>query len=488
MNLLKHLFVLILLLNTQFAHSQIDSVRMFIFGHSLLDHRPPINPTPSDETTVPHWLQLLSDHDNRYYGATGQYGFLPQHDNLPPIAQWGYDIVNPVWDSDIEPFADADFSTVLVTAGNFMQWQGPDEPYPGEGGVTPVSATEDIVDWLELQEDSLGIYIYENWPDMAPYLSGGTFPPSDADFENYNDYTTDAFHDWWIEYQDALLAARPDINVRMIPVGPIMARLFRDTLLTEIPVTDLYEDDAPHGRPTVYFLASLITYMAIHQETAPLDYDVPSIVNSIVEDNYAALVCYIWNELNDFNDVNGVSRVFYPQATLPLSLLSFEGREDEANIELSWVTSQEEDFVSFELQHATDGLNFESIGTLQGAGPSTIAQGYSFTHQHVQTSLNFYRLKQTSSNGLIDYSDIITVNKSKRFTPPSIFPNPFQHNIRIDRPFSKALNYEVISILGKPVQAGILSEGETQIDLSPLNSGTYFLKIKEHLFKLVKTE
>ena len=34
------------------------NVRNYIFGHSLIVHTPPQFPTPSDETTVPHWLTL----------------------------------------------------------------------------------------------------------------------------------------------------------------------------------------------------------------------------------------------------------------------------------------------------------------------------------------------------------------------------------------------------------------------------------------------
>ena len=97
--------------------AQQDTIRSFIFGHSLLDHRPPAIPTPSDETTVPHWLYLLSKYAGKYYGSSGQYGFLPQHANLPPISQWGYDSVPPVWESDLEPFSAADFTTANGVAG-----------------------------------------------------------------------------------------------------------------------------------------------------------------------------------------------------------------------------------------------------------------------------------------------------------------------------------------------------------------------------------
>lgn len=308
--------------------AQATDIRMFIFGHSLIDHRPPAIPTPSNETTVPHWIYLLAESADYSYAAGGQYGFLPQHANVPPISQWGYDLVPPVWESDTEPFSAADITTVLITAGNFMQWQAPDAEYPGDPGVSPVSATETVVNWVNDQEEEVTFYIYENWPDMAPFLANG-FPPSTTELEQYHNTTMSTFHDWWLQYQDLLLASQPEVKIRMIPVGPIISGVLTELIPNQIPVTDLYEDDAPHGRPTLYFLAGLISYMAIYGEEAPDAFVVPETVSSVIQDQYEAIADYCWQELLAFNDANGASRVFYE---LPSSL---ETTNEGLNIRIS---------------------------------------------------------------------------------------------------------------------------------------------------------
>jgi hypothetical protein len=300
------------LISLQIANAQTDSIKSFIFGHSLLDHRPPLNPTPSDETTVPHWLYLLAKDAGNYYASSGQYGFLPQHANLPPFSQWGYDSVPGVWESDTEPFGDADFTTLIITAGNFIQYQAPNIDYYNSPGVTPLNTTHSIIDWAHSNEDNLRVYIYENWPDMGGFLSNN-FPPSADELDTYNDYTVGEFHDWWLEYHDSLIIDFP--NLKMIPVGPILKHLLTNTNLSGIAVTDLYEDDAPHGMPTIYFLAGLITYMAIYEEQAPTNYNVPDIVHPLVESNYLTVVSEIWSELNAFNYQNGDSRVFFDVVT-----------------------------------------------------------------------------------------------------------------------------------------------------------------------------
>ncbi len=302
----KILYILFLFLASNLFAQKENST--FIFGHSLINHEFQINPTPSQETSVPHWLHFLSLEANHIFKVSGQYGFLPQHINLPPIAQWGFDFVEGAWDSDNVPFSEADFNSILITPGNFIQWQAPDMNYPMES-ISPVSATEAIFDWCNNQEADLKFYIYENWPDMGPYLNND-FPPSDLEWNDYNNYLNSDFHDWFVEYHDQVAEMFPSSCIKLIPVGTLISRLLNQAPYSEIPIDELYEDDAPHGRTTIYFLASLITYMAIFEEKAPYPFEVDMLVNPIIAENYVDIVDAFWNNLIEFDFEDGSSRVF----------------------------------------------------------------------------------------------------------------------------------------------------------------------------------
>lgn len=294
------------------AFGQGKDLRCFIFGHSLIDHRPPINATPSDETTVPHWIYLLAESSDNSFAAGGQYGFLTQHADLPPRSQWGYDIVPGVWDEDIESFEQANINTFMITAANFVQYLGPDQPYEDPNNVdqvSPFSATEEIVDWLGSNAENARIYLYENWPDMAGILGDASFPPNAEGLLAYNEATLGDFHNWWIEYQDLLLTSRPDANVRMIPTGPVIAEVINN-FLQNIESTELYEDDAPHGRANVYFLAGLVSYMSIYEEKASADLEIPDLISTSIKDQFQEIIDFIWNYLIEFNNDEGISRVF----------------------------------------------------------------------------------------------------------------------------------------------------------------------------------
>ncbi len=289
-------------------YAQDSQSQMYIFGHSLIHHEFQINPTPSQETSVPHWLHFLSETGGHQYAVSGQYGFLPQHANLPPISQWGFDHVAPAWDSDGETFAEANITDILLTPGNFIQWQSPEENYPGES-VSPVSATNTILRWCAEQEEDLSYYVYENWPDMAPYLGSG-FPPNEQEWIAYNDFLQGDFATWFDNYYDQVRLANPDLCIQLIPVGRLISKLLQMNPYKEILIDELYEDDAPHGRPNIYFLASMIVYMAIYEEPTPMGFQVDAIIDPLIRENYDAITDYFWSELINFNDEENQSLVF----------------------------------------------------------------------------------------------------------------------------------------------------------------------------------
>lgn len=245
---------------------------------------------------------------------SGRYGFADTHANeLPPNAVWGTPEVTPLWDEDMgETFEDVNFNTIFFTEANFRQYYPPTEPEPdGNVPTSTVQSTITVFDWVEQGEPGVRYIIYENWPDMGSFTDANfesTFPSAE-ELQSYYDFTRGEFHDWWIDYQDAMLAERPNLDVCMVPVGLILANLLTSTL-ADIPTSVLYEDSAPHGRPTLYFLAGMITYMATYGIEVPANYVVPDTIDSRVRDRYTQIASEIWDELQGFVDLQGNSRVF----------------------------------------------------------------------------------------------------------------------------------------------------------------------------------
>lgn len=293
--------------------SPLTSSRTYMFGNSLLNHA---TGAFTEYTNVPRWMQDFADSDGTSYAMGGQFGFGATHvSSLPPDLNWGWGAVNGLGGSsvlDSANWAAANIDAVLFTPANFRQ------EFP---------ATDSDVNWDDITTETTNTlfsfaensnpgnaeyYIYQSWRDMSATFTTADFSttyPTTQELANYWNDNNTTWHQWWLDYQDAMTSTYPSLNVKMMPVGYILGILLTTTLV-DIPAVDLYEDSAPHGRATLYFLAALIVYMSTYRKKFPFDYIVPANVNSLVADNFPTIINQIWTELLNFKDGQGNSRVF----------------------------------------------------------------------------------------------------------------------------------------------------------------------------------
>jgi hypothetical protein len=68
----------------------------------------------------------------------------------------------------------------------------------------------------------------------------------------------------------------------------------------------------------------------------------------------------------------------------------------------------------------------------------------------------------------------------------TIYPNPSNGVFTIEHKFFEPMAYQITDITGKKIALGELNDTQTQIDLSSAQSGVYFLKISNGIFRLLK--
>jgi hypothetical protein len=282
--------VLAMLAGKASASERLDDVRSYIFGNSLIHHL-----SPSDETTVPHWLHHLALAAGKRYAVDGQWGF--PHDfikNLPPVDQWSFKEVPDVWDKRKSSFDKAHYNTILVNPGNFIQDKPPTAAYTGFGPwrKTTVGVTLRLFDWVARHQKGPRFFIYEGWSSMGPFTKA--FPPDDEGMKAFHAYNVGKYHDWYVDYLKHVKEARPRLDVNLIPVASVMAKLLTQTPLRDLTPADLYSDLGPHGTANVYFLAAVITYTKVFNAKAPESFVVPASLHPLIKDNYrqiADIVC-----------------------------------------------------------------------------------------------------------------------------------------------------------------------------------------------------
>lgn len=139
--------------------------------------------------------------------------------------------------------------------------------------------------------------IYAGWPDMGSYGDPATI--SAGQITNYINWGLGGYQTWMELLVSRLQAARPTLNIRLHNVNRAVLRTWRDTVVSTIPAGTLFEDDAPHGRSTWYFLAAVADYIELYNEKPPAGFvfDGSWGVNATVTSNYQTIVDHIWGVL-----------------------------------------------------------------------------------------------------------------------------------------------------------------------------------------------
>jgi hypothetical protein len=160
-------------------------------------------------------------------------------------------------------------------------------------------------------------------------------------------------------------------------------------------------------------------------------------------------------------------------AVLPIELVVFSGKAfDKKNI-LFWKTLSEANNDYFTLYKSADGIDFEPIAKIKGAGNSSQELNYSFEDTHLTEPRNYYKLEQTDFDGHSKYSKVIQINNS--LSEISIFPNYVTDVLNISIGNNKG-NYQV-TILNSIGQIIHNTKNQNNINISNLTSGLYFVYI-----------
>ncbi len=167
---------------------------------------------------------------------------------------------------------------------------------------------------------------------------------------------------------------------------------------------------------------------------------------------------------------------------LPIELVNFTAKANGKQVDLEWQTASEINNEFFTIERSIDGLNFEIVTIIEGAGNSTALLDYKTVDTNPYTGTSFYRLKQTDFDGAFEYSEVRRVEiegEGQVF----IYPNPVlggDERFIVDvSGFQSGVDQVIIlDALGKIVYSNSENlRGLIDIETSILNSGIYFVRV-----------
>ena len=164
---------------------------------------------------------------------------------------------------------------------------------------------------------------------------------------------------------------------------------------------------------------------------------------------------------------------------LPVELISFEASCENDGVKLRWSTATEINNKYFELEKSSDGIDYQTIAQIPGAGNTSTITNYEYTDQTFNSNQALYRLKQTDIDGRFEYSNVVRLSCATD-AGLRVFPNPFTNNLEIDLNgrFEKG-QLLILDALGRQriIQSFSASSSRISIQASALEPGIYFLKI-----------
>lgn len=142
---------------------------------------------------------------------------------------------------------------------------------------------------------------------------------------------------------------------------------------------------------------------------------------------------------------------------LPIELLSFNARLNEnKEVDLYWSTASEINNDFFTIQKSLNGINWEDVLMVDGAGNSSSTLNYVERDIAPYLGLSYYRLSQTDFDGTTTYFNLVPINLSADGSIGIvIYPNPALENetIFIDIPdlIGSEAEISIYDLTGKKV-------------------------------------
>lgn len=179
------------------------------------------------------------------------------------------------------------------------------------------------------------------------------------------------------------------------------------------------------------------------------------------------------NDLGDDDSYKFTSE----DGSLPVTLASFNAREENDHAVLSWVTTEETNSAYFDIEQSLNGKNWSKIGKVEARGESRQVASYSFTDPEKRFGTSYYRLKSVDTDDSFSYSSIVSLRFSAGLAA-EVYPNPVTDRINLRKlDIERVSGVQLVNANGGIVyrQTGLDSPAITTTGLAP---GMYILRLE----------
>lgn len=174
---------------------------------------------------------------------------------------------------------------------------------------------------------------------------------------------------------------------------------------------------------------------------------------------------------------------------LPIELLNFNASclPENKGVTIHWTTASEINNDYFTVEKSSDGIFFETIATIKGAGTSSKVLDYNYVDDKpIPEKVCYYRLRQTDYDGKSETFKIITSNCQEEFFAFElvIVQNPIQNEnllYDLDVTHDGLIQLEITDVIGQVVKKVSFyhrsGANRYSLAVNGLSKGVYYLTV-----------
>jgi|GEM_PF-2485434 len=166
---------------------------------------------------------------------------------------------------------------------------------------------------------------------------------------------------------------------------------------------------------------------------------------------------------------------------LPVNLISLAAGCDLSGTRtLRWITASEVNNDYFSVERSADGIYFEMIGRIPGAGTTSQTMHYAWTDDVASAGGSYYyRLRQTDYDGANSLSGVISSHCRNSARPGLLTPNPAMNFVHVaGSDFLGESTLRLADAPGHTVREQKIPAGEEfRLDLTGLENGLYVVSV-----------
>jgi len=171
---------------------------------------------------------------------------------------------------------------------------------------------------------------------------------------------------------------------------------------------------------------------------------------------------------------------------LPVELSEFTATKMNTESLLKWNTASEINNAQFDIERSKDGIHFEKIGEVAGAGNSITELEYEFVDTKPFTGVNYYRLNQIDFDGRSTVSPIRQLEFDAEAVEISIYPNPVVDYVNVETT-EQGASLQVYDMHGKLLLENDL-DASSRVNTQDLLSGAYIFRVTNANGEFIKTQ